>query len=968
MKKHLFALFLALRRAKKSAATNYVWPNRTGFLESSLNSLPRCCLVLLLSLTLILAYSLTVASLPASRPNLPAVSHAAQTGSVSAERSTVTTYPVLLLADGRAKVTITVTLLDANGQPVPGKWVEVRSSRGAVDSISQPAEPTDADGEAIAQLRSIKPGTVILSAVDVTDGVTLAQIAAVQVLAKPPRPPGPPQPDLTALQMMAELRTIDFYPDATSPTTYIVDVQSQPWTGTRRFYLPPLIENLAITADGTPLAYTPVTGLDDPSTVVEVVVPADTASLKIEYDRLDGAIAFEGKWYLSNDWVWGPATLTAHLPEGVVIERYENADIAVIIDPSTIRFDVPSGRAIFMNGVYTTPSVPEMYYSVATEHFDIWLPEVYAPYENRIAALLDEAYKRYANYMGYDLNLWAKRFRFGFYFPPGGWYWWGTTIKLWGGLCVAGGPCAVYREVVPTAFLAPTTSYWNIVHGYLWHELGHGWQYIINRGYLPWWINEVEGYANFLNRNASLDLGYCPYGSSSYDADYASYQDYYLTTGTPDAAANVVILESLIQRYGWQALRDIHTAIRNGSLDLQGLSDSERDDQMITWLSLWAGDNLVPFCDTNLIYASDAVRNQLGSLPDAQVTVVSEVLCPLGILDTDPPRLAFVHLPSGPSPGPKTLVVRNKGDGLITWTVTISPTVSWLQAQPSVGLASHIVTGPVMVAADSGIVPDGRYTAELVISGQVGTQYSPQMVPVALGVHMSPLLGDFDCNCVVDVEDIMLVASRWRCRLGDSCYEELYDLDEDDDIDIVDIMLVVVHWGETCEAPPPPTPTPTPIPSPNLLANPGFEEGAYSPTADPPGWSRDAWQGTATFVWDNSIAHSGTKSTKIAAMTPNDARWLQTVAVTPHTDYLLSGWIRTEAVSDGVGANLCLYGTWDHSPDLMGTHDWTYVAFAFNSGSSTELTIAARLGYWSATVTGAAWFDDLSLAPLPPLE
>ena len=727
------ATFFPAFRGARSAATKHMWLNRARCFKRSLGFSVCSFLAFSFCLILVLAYGPVVASLPASQVTLPTPSYAAQPNSVSAERSTVTAYPVLLLADGRTTVTITVTLLDADGQPVPGKWVEVRSSRGAVDLISQPAEPTDANGKAIAQLRSITPGTVILSAVDVTDGVTLAQTATVRVLAKPPRPPGPPQPDLAALQTMAGLRTIDFYPNAISPTTHIVDVQSQPWTGTRRFYLPPLIENLTITADGTPLAYTSVTGLDDPSTVVEVIVPSGTASLKIEYDRLDGTIAFEGKWYLSHDWVWGPATLTVHLPDGAVIERYENADIAVIIDPSTIRFDVPSGRAIFMNVVYTTPSVPKMYYTVATDHFDIWLPEVYRLYGDRITALLDQAYERYANYMGYDLNLWARQFRFAFYFPPGGWYWWGTTIKLWGGLCAAGGPCAVYREVVPTALLAPTTSYWNIVHGYLWHELGHGWQYIINRGSLPWWINEVEGYANFLNRNASLDLGYCPYGSSSYDADYAYYQDHYLTTGTPDAAANVVILESLIQHYGWQVLRDIHSAIRTDSLDLEGLSDSERDDQMILWLSQWAGENLVPFFDSNLIYASDAVRNQLDSLPDAQVTVVSEALCPLGILDTEPPRLAFVHPPTGPAPDSKTLTVHNKGDGLITWTVTISPTVSWLQAEPSIGLASPIVTGPLMVAADSETLPDGRYTADLVIRGQAGTQHSPQAVPVSLG-------------------------------------------------------------------------------------------------------------------------------------------------------------------------------------------------------------------------------------------
>jgi hypothetical protein len=39
------------------------------------------------------------------------------------------------------------------------------------------------------------------------------------------------------------------------------------------------------------------------------------------------------------------------------------------------------------------------------------------------------------------------------------------------------------------------------------------------------------------------------------------------------------------------------------------------------------------------------------------------------------------------------------------------------------------------------------------------------------------LVGDMDGNGDVDVRDIMLVANRWRCRRGDECYSEKYDLD-----------------------------------------------------------------------------------------------------------------------------------------------------------------------------------------------
>ena len=60
------------------------------------------------------------------------------------------------------------------------------------------------------------------------------------------------------------------------------------------------------------------------------------------------------------------------------------------------------------------------------------------------------------------------------------------------------------------------------------------------------------------------------------------------------------------------------------------------------------------------------------------------------------------------------------------------------------------------------------------------------------------LPGDLDCDCDVDIADIMLVASRWHSSAGDDDYDPAYDLDDDGDIDIVDIMLVAVHWGEDC--------------------------------------------------------------------------------------------------------------------------------------------------------------------------
>jgi len=55
---------------------------------------------------------------------------------------------------------------------------------------------------------------------------------------------------------------------------------------------------------------------------------------------------------------------------------------------------------------------------------------------------------------------------------------------------------------------------------------------------------------------------------------------------------------------------------------------------------------------------------------------------------------------------------------------------------------------------------------------------------------------DFVENGIIDVADIMKVASCWK-RTDPECAP--YDIDGDDDIDIVDIMKVAACWQVTCE-------------------------------------------------------------------------------------------------------------------------------------------------------------------------
>lgn len=161
----------------------------------------------------------------------------------------------------------------------------------------------------------------------------------------------------------------------------------------------------------------------------------------------------------------------------------------------------------------------------------------------------------------------------------------------------------------------------------------------------------------------------------------------------------------------------------------------------------------------------------------------------------------------------------------------------------------------------------------------------------------------------------------------------------------------------------------------NLLSNESFEEGAYSPTESPIDWAWDAWQPSAIFTWDDTQARTGDKSVKIYASTPNDAMWIQTVDVEPNTWYFLSGWIRTDNVGHtaesepvDAGANLSLFGTWERSTGVFGSRDWTRNSILFNSGVGIQVTVGARLGYWAGTTTGTAWFDDLQLTPIVPMD
>lgn len=86
----------------------------------------------------------------------------------------------VLASDGRSSVTVTVMLLDARGNPLPGRPVRLVGSR-AEDRITPLAgtEETDREGRSAFAVQTQTPGEIALRAMDLLSGTMLEQVAHV---------------------------------------------------------------------------------------------------------------------------------------------------------------------------------------------------------------------------------------------------------------------------------------------------------------------------------------------------------------------------------------------------------------------------------------------------------------------------------------------------------------------------------------------------------------------------------------------------------------------------------------------------------------------------------------------------------------------------------------------------------------------------------------------------------------------
>ncbi|MHC4917917.1 MAG: carbohydrate binding domain-containing protein [Planctomycetota bacterium] len=123
--------------------------------------------------------------------------------------------------------------------------------------------------------------------------------------------------------------------------------------------------------------------------------------------------------------------------------------------------------------------------------------------------------------------------------------------------------------------------------------------------------------------------------------------------------------------------------------------------------------------------------------------------------------------------------------------------------------------------------------------------------------------------------------------------------------------------------------------APPAISNDSFEEAREG---KPTGWATHRWGGKPAFHYAE-IGRTGDRSVMIESTEGADSAWHQTVPVTLHSTYRLSGWIKTENVAlvQGRSARGALLNIHNLQPTatkaVTGTRDWTRVEVTFETGT-----------------------------------
>jgi hypothetical protein len=142
----------------------------------------------------------------------------------------------------------------------------------------------------------------------------------------------------------------------------------------------------------------------------------------------------------------------------------------------------------------------------------------------------------------------------------------------------------------------------------------------------------------------------------------------------------------------------------------------------------------------------------------------------------------------------------------------------------------------------------------------------------------------------------------------------------------------------------------------NLVLNGDLAKGSGE---QPDDWRTEAWvNGPDAFHYTWTHPENGVPGQlEIDALRPNDARWMQSLTLSPGW-YRFNVEVRTENVgAQQTGANLSIMEDGAMSPDIRGTTGWQPVSFYLQVGATgADVELALRVGGFGSLNTGKAFF------------
>ncbi len=136
-------------------------------------------------------------------------------------------------------------------------------------------------------------------------------------------------------------------------------------------------------------------------------------------------------------------------------------------------------------------------------------------------------------------------------------------------------------------------------------------------------------------------------------------------------------------------------------------------------------------------------------------------------------------------------------DGMIVSTWIGTQKYAQTQTETYQGQAVYAITVPGDDPGTPDVVEGG--TADDEVSFKIGAQVAivtgtwQESSIINLDLVACTLPGDMDCNCVVDIVDIMKMVA---CL--DGSYHRVCDLDNSGDNDVTDVQTVADQWRQTC--------------------------------------------------------------------------------------------------------------------------------------------------------------------------